>query len=303
MPIQNPRLSVVLNAGSGDGAADAAEAILGPLFSAAGFDVRITMLRGDDDLAHAMTAAIADGVQIVAAGGGDGTINAVVNAIAGHDITLGVLPLGTLNHFAKDLRIPIALEDAARVIIAGHTSHVDVGEVNGRAFLNNSSLGLYPRIVQLRERYRARGIRKWFVATWATLVVTRRNRSYAVALTIDGQDVVRRTPIIFIGNNAYRMAGFDAGSRDALTSGQLALYMVKHGGRVRLLQLVWRILTGTARASGDLAMVEMQTATIDLATTGGPTEVPVAIDGELATMTLPLRYVIRPGALRVIVPA
>lgn len=251
MPIQNPRLSVVLNAGSGDGAADAAEAILGPLFSAAGFDVRITMLRGDDDLAHAMTAAIADGVQIVAAGGGDGTINAVVNAIAGHDITLGVLPLGTLNHFAKDLGIPIALEDAARVIIAGHTSHVDVGEVNGRAFLNNSSLGLYPRIVQLRERYRARGIRKWFVATWATLVV----------------------------------------------------YVVKHGDRVRLLQLVWRILTGTARASGDLAMVEAQTATIDLATTGGPTEVPVAIDGELATMTLPLRYVIRPAALRVIVPA
>jgi YegS/Rv2252/BmrU family lipid kinase len=303
MSISSQRVAVVLNAGSGDGSADAAEAALKTVFSAAGCDARITMLRGDDDLANAMAAAIADHVQIVVAGGGDGTVNAVANAIAGHDIALGVLPLGTLNHFAKDLGIPLGVEEAAAVIVAGHSVMVDVGEVNGRLFLNNSSLGLYPRIVQLRERYRARGVRKWFIATWATLAVTRRNRSYAVALTIDGRDVVKRTPIIFIGNNQYRMAGFDAGTRERLDGGQLAMYVVRHSGRARLLQLVWRILTGTARSSGDLAMVTVTTAQLDLAATGGPTQVPVAIDGELATMTLPLRYGINPGALRVIVPA
>lgn len=297
------RIAVVLNAGSGDGSAEATESLVGKIFRDSGFDARFTMLRGPDDLTDAINAAIADGVTIVVAGGGDGTVNSVANAIHGRDITLGVLPLGTLNHFARDLGIPIETEAAAQVIVAGHATLVDVGDVNGRVFLNNSSLGLYPRIVQLRERYRARGLEKWIVAAWATLRVTRQQKAMRLQLVVDGHDVVRRTPLLFVGNNEYKMAGFDAGSRTSLTGGKLALYLVKAEGRWRLIRLVWRILAGTATESGELAMASAMEATIDLPFDASVTQLAVAVDGEVTTLSLPLRYHIRPASLLVMVPA
>lgn len=296
------RVAVVLNAGSGDGSAEQAAALLATLFSEVGYEFRIDLLKAGDDLPKAIDRAIADKVDIIVAGGGDGTVNSVVNAIAGHDITLGVLPLGTLNHFAKDLGLPIVMEEAARVIVAGHTTQIDVGEVNGRLFVNNSSVGLYPRIVQLRERYRASGVEKWVVAAWATLRVTRQQKPLRMKIEAAGRDAVGMTPLVFIGNNEYRMAGFDAGSRESLRGGKLALYVVKGTGRWQLFQLVWRILAGTATESGALAMATALDATIDVPFDDRVTQLPVAVDGEVTTLDLPLRYAIRPGALRVIVP-
>ena len=296
------RVAVVLNAGAGDGAAEQAAALLETLFSEVGYEFRIDVLKAGDDLPTALDRAIAEKVDVIVAGGGDGTVNSVVNAIAGHDITLGVLPLGTLNHFARDLGVPIAMEAAARVIVDGHTTQIDVGEVNGRLFVNNSSVGLYPRIVQLRERYRASGIEKWVVAAWATLRVTRQQKPLRMKIEAAGHDAVGMTPLVFIGNNEYRMAGFDAGSRDSLCGGKLALYVVRSRGRWELFQLVWRILAGTATESGALAMATALDATIDVPFDDRVTQLPVAVDGEVTTLDLPLRYAIRPGALRVIVP-
>ena len=297
------RVAVVLNAGSGDGSAEQAAALLATLFSEVGYEFRIDLLKAGDDLPKAIDRAIADKVDIIVAGGGDGTVNSVVNAIAGHDITLGVLPLGTLNHFARDLGLPIAMEEAAHVIVAGHTTQIDVGEVNGRLFVNNSSVGLYPRIVQLRERYRASGVEKWVVAAWATLRVTRQQKPLRMKIEAAGRDAVEMTPLVFIGNNEYRMAGFDAGSRESLRGGKLALYVVKGTGRWQLFQLVWRILAGTATESGALAMATAIDAIIDVPFDDRVTQLAVAVDGEVTTLDLPLRYSIRAGALRVIVPA
>ncbi len=297
------RVAIVLNAGSGDGSAEAAQALIEPLFHDAGQHVQITLTHSGDDLRRALDAAIADKVDVVVAGGGDGTVNTVANAIVAHDIALGVLPLGTLNHFARDLGVPVDMREAAAVIIAGHNIRIDAGVVNGRIFLNNSSVGLYPRIVQLRERYRARGLEKWIVAAWATLQVTRKPRALRMKLGVDGHAAVQTTPLIFIGNNEYRMAGFDAASRASLAEGQLALYVVQGDGRWALLRLVWRILVGTATDTGALVMSTATSASIDLPFDSLITELPVAVDGEVTTLTLPLRYAIRPGALRVMVPA
>src|SRR5476649_731552 len=106
--------------------------------------------------------ALARGVDAVVAGGGDGTINAVASVLAGSSVALGVLPLGTLNHFAKDLNIPLDLDQAIATIARGTTAQVDVGDVNGRIFVNNSSLGLYPHIVRARDQQQRRlGRGKW----------------------------------------------------------------------------------------------------------------------------------------------
>lgn len=293
---------VILNDTSGTGGAGGARASILSRLEQANLEVECLTLAGDLDLATEVRRRVESGVTLVIAGGGDGTVNAVANAIRDHPVRLGVIPLGTLNHFARDLGIPLDLDAALDVIVAGHTISVDAAEVNDRIFINNSSVGLYPRIVRLRERYQRRRADKWIVAAWATLRVMRTGRPLRVQLTVDGGQIMRTTPLVFIGNNAYRMAGFDAGSRESLQGGTLALYVVKTTGRWRLLRLFWRILARTAQRSGELAMLMTATATIDVPGDASVTRMEVATDGEVVVLDLPLVYRSLPGAFDVCVP-
>ncbi len=297
-----PITRIILNAGSGGGTDEADLDTLRESFVTAGHDVRIDLVRAGDDMSAVVQRALADGPTNVVAGGGDGTINSVAQHLVGSDVALGVLPMGTLNHFARDLGIPLELRAAAAVVTRGYHQQVDVGEVNGRIFLNNSSLGLYPRIVQLRERYRARGVTKWVVAAWAALRVVRSGAAVRLRMTVDGEPSERRTPLLFIGNGAYLMEGFDAGTRESITAGYLALYTVHVDGTWPLLRLVSRILRGRARASGELTMVRADHATIHAIGFAARSHVMIALDGEVETLALPLDYRSKPGALRVCVP-
>src|SRR5205085_3689399 len=114
-------------------------------------------------------------------GGGDGTQSAIASRLAGTQLVHGVLPLGTLNHFAKDLGIPLQLDEAVRTLAEGRVLEVDVGEVNGRVFINNSSLGLYPEIVRERELQQMRlGKSKWRALASASLHATEGRPAMAV---------------------------------------------------------------------------------------------------------------------------
>jgi diacylglycerol kinase family enzyme len=226
-------LAVVLNDSSGKGECESAARRLKEIFDAAGRESRITVAHSGEELQSAMRRAVESGCDTLVAGGGDGTINTAAQALADSEIPLGVVPLGTLNHFAKDLQIPLEVDDAAQVVLDGRLCQVDVGEVNGHVFVNNSSLGLYPAIVRLRERYQATGRGKWIAALWAGLIVLRRSSFLAVRIIAEGQAVVRRTPFVFVGNNEYRMVGLQAASRDSLTGGHLALYVVHAERRSR----------------------------------------------------------------------
>ena len=161
--------------------------------------------------------AAVDGCARVVAGGGDGTISTVAALLAGTDKALAVLPLGTLNHFAKDLGLPLELEAAARVAATGRVVRVDVGEVNGRVFINNSSIGLYPRLVRRRQQQQDRlGRGKWAAFLFAGLSVLRRYPFLDVRLEADGRTFSRRTPFVFVGNNDYLMDGLQIGARARL---------------------------------------------------------------------------------------
>ena len=293
------RVAVLLNAGSGTGTAQESEARIRELFGEAGIGVEVTLAGDAAEFDRALTGAIESAADAIVAGGGDGTISTVAHALADHDIPLGVLPLGTLNHFAKDLGIPDDLEAAVRVVLAGHTMRVDVGEVNGRVFLNNSSLGLYATIVRLREQHAARGFRKWIVAAWATAVELRRFRLLLVGVDVDGKRTRHRTPLVLVGNNRYKMEGVQAGTRDSLREGELALYIVKARSRWQLLLLVWKIFRGRAEEAEELEMLRVEQARIE----ARGRHQRVALDGEVTVMEGPLEYRVRPTALRVFVPA
>ncbi|HXF39554.1 MAG TPA: diacylglycerol kinase family protein, partial [Blastocatellia bacterium] len=132
-------IEVIINAASGAAGKEKARDQLAKLFGKRGVDARISFAKSSVQLfEHAERAAKGD-ARTVVAGGGDGTINAVASRLIDTDKTLGVLPLGTLNHFAKDLKIPLDLQGAVKTIIANHVVPVDVGEVNGHIFINNSS--------------------------------------------------------------------------------------------------------------------------------------------------------------------
>lgn len=252
-------------------------------------------------MTDAAKGALAAGAQAVVAGGGDGTINAVASVLAGTGVAFGVLPLGTLNHFAKDIGIPLALDRAVATIAHGARKEVDLGEVNGQVFLNNSSLGLYPDMVRDREKQQRRlGRGKWLAACWAALGALRRFPFLNVRLILDdGKEQARRTPFVFIGNNEYTMSGLSIGARAALDRGRLSLYVAQRPGRLGLLRFAWRALCGRLAQEKDFDVLTARNLQIETR----HTSIPVATDGEVTVMTTPLHYRIRPAALRVIVPS
>lgn len=289
---------VVVNATSGNGHTEEWARGLSEKFRAQGVEARIVLAKSGEALGDAAREALAAGAKTVVAGGGDGTVNAVAGPLVGTDVALGVLPLGTLNHFAKDLGLPLELEPAIATVARGRTLRADVGEVNGRLFLNNSSIGLYPEIVATRERQqRQKGRRKWPAFVLATIQALRRFRRVRVRLTINGRTDVRRTPFVFVGNNEYAIEGLKVGARQCLNAGRMCLFVARSTGRLGLVRHLLRALLGRLREAKDF---DALTATeLELATRRR--HVRVATDGEVTVMQSPLRYRIRPGALRVVV--
>jgi diacylglycerol kinase family enzyme len=294
------RPAVIINASSGADDKREARAQLETVFASANIDARISLAESGEEIIKLARRAVHDNCQPIIAGGGDGTINAVASLLVNTDRTLGVLPFGTLNHFAKDLQIPLDLESAARVLLEGREVRVDVGEVNGRIFLNNSSLGLYPNIVRHREKQQERlGRGKWPAFIWATLTMLKRYPFLNVRLSTDEQRLIRRTPFVFIGNNEYEMESFNIGARSCMDKGELSLYVAHRTGRLGLLRLALRALFKRLRDAQDFDAMCTKEIWIE---TRHPKRLRVATDGEVTIMTTPLHYRARPGALRVLVP-
>ncbi|MFN2414210.1 MAG: diacylglycerol kinase family protein [Pyrinomonadaceae bacterium] len=290
----------MINAAAGGtedgGAARAVEAA----FEACGVRARVSLAREGAGVSELVRRALSEGARAVVAGGGDGTVGSVAGALAGTDLPLGVLPLGTLNHFAKDLGIPLGLEEAARNVCEGRVVSVDVGEVNGQVFVNNSSLGLYPRIVRRREKLQEReGSGKWSALARAGLAVLRRHPFLNVRLDADGRRITRKTPFVFVGNNEYETEGLQLGGRSRLDAGRLSLYVAHRTGRLGLLRLVLSALLGRLRQAHDFDALRAEEIWVE---TRRAKRLPVATDGEVTVMTTPLHYRVRPGALKVIVP-
>ena len=293
-----PPIAVILNAHSGDPNGDLTRQKLEALFRANGRSVEILVASEQGLKILAEQQARSDGNVIVAAGG-DGTVACVASALVGTSKTLGVLPLGSLNHFSKDLGIPQELGEAVSTVVTGHSIQVDVGEVNGRIFLNNSCLGVYPLMVTDREAQQHRlGRGKWLAFIWATLHVLRRYPLLEMRITMAGQKLSWRTPFLFVGNNAYTLAGLDLGGRCTLQAGNLGLYVTRNTGRFGLFRLLARAVCGRLNQATDFIAFCVDEAWIETR----QRHLLVATDGEVTPMVSPLHFRTRPGALRVQVP-
>jgi diacylglycerol kinase family enzyme len=289
-------LSLVLNSARGD-APEIAERFTDAARRAA-VELRIDICDGSS-LAAAARRALDLGCTTIVAGGGDGTISTVASVLARTTATLGVLPLGTLNHFARDMGIPGDIDQAIATILANRAVAVDVGEVNGRIFINNSSVGLYPQLVAERERRQQQGRRKLLAAATAAWTVWRRYRRVTVVLQHRESEAVRvRTPFVFVGNNVYQLSGLNFGSRARLDSGRLHLCMAPGLSAFGVLRVFGEVLIGRLAQFEQFESIETTNLTID----ARRPQLAVALDGEVTMLPSPLRYGIHRGALRVAVP-
>ena len=292
-------LQVTVNK-TGGTAAKMGDALVGELekaFTQAGTTADVTALDGEQ-IPEAIEAAARSGRVIVA--GGDGTAAGAAQILAGSDTELGLLPLGTLNHLARDLGIPTDLGEAAKVAVNGQPVAIDVSEVNGQVFVNNASIGLYPLMVRKREGLRrAKGWPKWLSTLPAAFAVLERLPHHR--LRLDWGKGERRivTPLLFVGNNVYSLDRGEVGKRGTLTDGKLSIYAVTHRRRAALIWFALRALVGRAERSLDFETLgECETLTVS--SSGGSIE--IALDGELKRMDSPLEFRIRAGALRVLTP-
>ena len=293
------RIAVILNAQSGTETADDVNDWLRRKLAGSGIEARLLMAKNGAEVPELAKRAVQERSHAVIAGGGDGTVSAVAAQLAGTGTPLGVLPLGTLNHFARALGMPTDRDAAVRSLLAGHIARVDVGEVNGRVFVNNSSLGLYPRLVAEREKEQQKGRGKWTAFAQAAVSVFRRYPFLDVTLTVEGRELHYSTPFVFIGNNRYSMDALRIGKRENLAAGELCLFVATRGRRRDLLKMgLWTLL---GRVSSACELRALSAHEVRIGTRRR--RVRVALDGEVTWMESPLHYRIRPGALRVIVPA
>jgi YegS/Rv2252/BmrU family lipid kinase len=292
------KIAAIINPRSGTDDKKDVQRRLEEVFEANGIEACISLAHSGPKVIELARQAARSDADVIVAGGGDGTINSVASAAIDSDKTMGVLPFGTMNHFAKDLHIPLDLEGAIQTIVAGHVVSVDVGEVNGRIFVNNSSLGLYPSIVRERQKQQRLGWGKWPAYVWAALAILRRYPFLNVRLSVDGKELASRTPFIFVGNNEYEMETLYIGGRTCLDDGNLSLYMSDRVSRLGLVRLALRALFGGLRQEKDF--IALCTKEVWIGTKHK--RVRVALDGEVLVMEPPLHYRVRPRALRVLAP-
>ncbi len=288
---------VIINAGSGSVENLDLAAQVGAQFSAHGIEAEVHVCTEGHQIRALAEKAVRQGCLTVVAGGGDGTISTVASVVAGTETALGVLPLGTLNHFAKDLGIPLDLNEAIATIVGGDAVQIDIGEVNGHTFINNSSLGLYPKIIRHREAQQQLGNSKWWAFFKAVLTALGRYAFLKVRVISDGCDVIRRSPFVFIGNNEYEIHGLSIGTRARIDTGKLSVYLTHGAGRLRLLGLALRGLFGYLRNAEDFESITSTEVTIS----ARGRNLRVALDGEMVLIKPPLRYRCRSHELRVIV--
>lgn len=267
-------------------------------------NLQVERVEHGGNLQELSRSIVDSGADVLVAAGGDGTINAAASALIHQKTVLGVIPAGTLNHFARDLHIPIDPEEAARTLLNSGIIEVDAGEVNGHVFINNSVLGLFPNYRSTREAWERRGFGKTAAGRAIAMLAGMLRvfwRMPHLEVEIVGPNGTRRlrTPFVLIGNNEHQMQGFALARRTSLSDGSLWVYVMRPCSRWGLIRLAIGLLLGRTSRQSVFEIFQASRLRID----SKRRRMGVGVDGEMVRMVAPLDYRILPKALRVLSPA
>jgi diacylglycerol kinase family enzyme len=295
--IVSRKVAVVINKAAGSVAGRNLSSTLADSFQAHGQPVRI-LTPDRADLSAVVHSLINEGFNLIVAGGGDGTVSSIAREVVGSEATLGVLPLGTLNHFARDLGVPLNIDEAVALICSGQTQRVKVASVNDHIFINNSSLGFYPEQVRLRKKWKSK-IGTWPAMIAASIVVFTRFPYLHVIAEFEGQRVSARCPMLLVSNNEYEFEPGNFTQRDRLDKGLLGLYLLREESRTGLLRVALRSLVFSLEEAENFESHTASRINVFIRRR----RVRVALDGEVHKLTPPLRYQSVSGGLSVIAPS
>jgi len=260
--------------------------------------LEIVHLDGDVDAVAIVRERMRDGRRLFIACGGDGTINCVVQALVNTDAALGVIPLGTYNHFARDLGLPLDWREALDVALSGATRQIDTARANDRFFVNNISMGLYPELVARREE-RGRDYPRWKARIYAVIATLHKYPHVNVTVESEHHAEVIRTHLLMVSNNTYDLSriGIEA-PRATLEEGRLSVYWLPHLPRIALMRFLAHYLAGRVREAPGFRSFR----TARMKVQSSKRHLDVGIDGELFRLATPLTITIVPRSLLVRVP-
>ena len=303
---KNGPLFVVLNSASGSKDSNAERQVLADVFSSAGRAFEFLQFDHPANIASVSAKAVTLAQEksgVVVAAGGDGTINAVAAAVLRSGCPFGVLPQGTFNYFGRANAIPQDARAAAVALLGASISPVTVGEVNGRIFLVNASLGLYPQLLEDREAWKQQFGRSRLVAFASGLATIFKARGQLkLEIEMAGQTTALRTPTLFIGNNHLQLAqvGIHAAHADAVNRGELAGIAVRPIGTLALYGLLARGVIGRLGDADHIDSFSFRKLKVVMR---GKRRVKVATDGEITWMKPPLVFQVADTPLLLMVPA
>ena len=292
-------VTAILNVGSGSQRQHELAEIVAHVFAENDIGLDVQLVHRPVDIPRFTRAALDSRRSMVLAGGGDGTISAVASALSGTETLLGVLPCGTFNYFARLLGIPLDPEAAARACIDGEIKGVPLGEVNGRVFLNNSSMGLYPALLRQREESYKRWGRSQLIAYISAAWGLVRPRSHLeIDMIVEGKQKRFSTPLIFAASNPHQVEEFGMPGAPCIDQHKLAFYVLPPVGRLGLLRLGWRMIRRKLTPAKDFQLLCSDEAHVHTRRRS----ITVAYDRELERMNTPLTFRLKPDAIQVLVP-
>ncbi|WUR15738.1 diacylglycerol kinase family protein [[Empedobacter] haloabium] len=300
-------LYIVLNAGSGAAETDERRSAIEAVLNQTGRRFHIELVddpeRIDEQARAQAERARADGAILVAAGG-DGTINAVARQAVEHGCPFGALPQGTFNYFGRTHGISQDLTDAVHALLRASIRPVQIGTVNGRIFLVNASIGLYPKLLEEREHDKRQFGRSRFVAALSALkTLVLPHRRLRLSLEAEGKEIHLRTSTLFVGNNRLQMEQVGLTEvTPAVADGELAALAPKPVGRLRMLLLMARGALGMLADTDDLVAFGFRRMTVRTPRYGRK-RLKAAVDGEVLHLTAPLQFEALAGKLLLLVPA
>lgn len=311
-PMSNPTITpdtpyyFVLNSRSGKSDAPRAKETMERMLKEARRPHEFFMIEEPGQIASVAERAAQHAVAtngVVIASGGDGTLAATAQAVLPTERPFGIIPNGTFNYFGRAQNVPEDIEAAMRIVLDPTLRKVQVGTVNGRIFLVNASLGLYPKLLQDRERYTRQYGRKRAVAMWSGIVsLLRGYRQLLLEIEVDGQRQTVRTPTLFIGNNHLQLDRVGIPEADDVREHRLAGIMVKP---VSSGQLLWLGLRGALGRLGDDDRVmnfSFQRLKVTAVRGTQSRRIEVATDGERAWMQTPLTFAVASQPLLLLSP-
>ena len=296
-------MTILLNRGSGNEDKAALRQTIVDTLTGAGVDVDVVEIGPGDDFdavcRKAVARAKAEG-RLVVATGGDGTITGVAGHCLREGVTMGILPRGTFNYFARDLGIPVEVEGALDVLLTGQEKGVTIGRVNDHIFLNNASFGLHTTMIRAREQATTRFGRLRFIAALSGIAnLFRRHRRFAVLITADGKTESRRTTMLFVGNNTFQLNNLGLDERQVTQRHRLAVVILKRTTPLSMLRTITLSVMRKLKFEENLEQFCADRFEVNTRRK----RVSLVIDGEITICPTPLVFSAEREALRVVTPA